>query len=125
MLQKGNKPVHFGSKRSIGTPKEQLRCWECGEPILRWKCPRFNEANRVIHNLLEASTVGEIGKSFHKINASLEDRHAYHQSAIMEIEGTISNQTLSILIDLGDTLSYITAKMMEIFELAKVRHMKP
>ena len=43
----------------------------------------------------------------------------------MEIEGTISNRSLSILIDPGDTLSYITPKMMENFNLTKVRHAKP
>ena len=73
----------------------------------------------------EASTIGEVGKSFHWINAALEDRQADHQSAIVEIEGTISNQRHSILIDPGATLSYITPKMMENCQLAKVRHAKP
>ena len=43
----------------------------------------------------------------------------------MEIEGTISNRSLSILIDQGATLSYITPKGMEDCQLAKVRHSKP
>ena len=73
----------------------------------------------------EASIVGKLGKSFHQINASLEDRREDHQSAIVDIEGTISNQSISILIDPGDTLSYITPKLMENFHLAKVRHAKP
>ena len=57
--------------------------------------------------------MGDIGKKFHWINESLEDRHADHQSAIVDIEGTLSNQNLSILIDSGATLSYITPKIME------------
>ena len=57
-MQKGNKPVNFGPKGFIGTPKEPQRCWECGEPHLRENFPRFNEENRVIHDLQEASTVG-------------------------------------------------------------------
>ena len=69
--------------------------------------------------------MGEIGKSFHRINAALEDRQEDHQSTIVEIEGTISNQNLSILIDRGDTLSYITLKMVENCQLTKVRHAKP
>ena len=56
----------------------------------------------------------EIRKIYHRINADLEDRQANHQSAIVEIEGTISNHTLSILISPGATLSYITPKMMEL-----------
>ena len=60
-----------------------------------------------------------------QINASLEDRHEYHNSAIVEIEDTISNQNISMLIDLGATLSYITPKIMEKFQLTKVRHANP
>ena len=69
--------------------------------------------------------MGEIGKSFHWINATLEDRQEYHQSAIVEIEGTISNQNLSILIDMGANLTYINPKMMENCQLTKVRHVRP
>ena len=73
----------------------------------------------------EASTMGEFGKTFHMINATLEYRQEYHQSAIVEIEGTISNQNLSILIDLGANLSYINSKMMENCQLTMVIHVRP
>ena len=43
----------------------------------------------------------------------------------MDIEGTISNQNLSILIDIGATLSYITPKRVEDFHLSKESHAKP
>jgi len=59
----------------------------------------------VVHNVQEASIVGDIGKSFHQINASLEDRQEDHQASIVENEGTISNRNLSILIDPGATVS--------------------
>ena len=79
----------------------------------------------MLQNIREASTVGEIGKNFHRINAALEDQQADHQSDIVEIEGTISNHTLAVLIDMGATLSYITPRMMELFQLTKVKHEKP
>ena len=79
----------------------------------------------MLHNLQEASTVGEIGKNYQKIHAALEDRQVDHQSTIVEIEGIISNHTLAILIDPGSTLSYITPRMMELCQLTKVRHVKP
>ena len=79
----------------------------------------------MLHNIQEASTVGEIGKNFHWINVALEDWQADHQSAIVEIEGTISNHTLAILIDPGATLIYITPRMMELCQLTKVKHAKP
>ena len=59
----------------------------------------------MLHNIQEESTIGEIGKNYHRINASLEDQQADHQSAIMEIEGTISNHTLAISTDPRATLS--------------------
>ena len=59
------------------------------------------------------------------INAIVQDHQAYHQSAIVEIEHTISNQNISILIDPGDTLIYITPKMMEKFQHANTRNSKP
>ena len=73
----------------------------------------------------EASTIGEVGKFFHHINAALENRQADHQSAIVEIEVTITNQKLSILIDSRSTLSYITPKMMDNCEPSKLRYGKP
>ena len=78
-----------------------------------------------VHNLQEASTMGEFGKTFHLINANIEDQQEYHQSAIVEIEGTISNQNLSILIDMGANLTYINPKMMENCQITKVRHVRP
>ena len=57
--------------------------------------------------------MGKIGKSFHRINVALEDRQVDHQSAIVEIDGSIYNERISILIDPRATLSYITPKMME------------
>ena len=88
--------------------------WECVEPHLKRHFPRLNGANKTLHNVQEASMVGEIGKNFHRINAALEDRQADHQSAIVEIEGTISNHAISILIDPGATLSYIYPRMVEL-----------
>jgi len=64
-------------------------------------------------------------KKFHGINATLENREADHKYAIVEIEGIISNRMISILIYLGDTLSYITPKRVEDFQFTKVRHAKP
>ena len=69
--------------------------------------------------------VGEIGKNFHRINASLEDWQSDPQFAIVEIEGTVSNHTIFVLIDLGATLSYISPRTMELCQLTRVKHAKP
>ena len=82
--------MHLGLKETVGTPNEPLKCWECKGPYLRRNFPLLGESNKDVHNLKEASTVGEIGKSFHRINAALKNRQEDHQFAIVEIEGTIS-----------------------------------
>jgi hypothetical protein len=76
------------------------------------------------HNLQEASIVGDIGRSMHKINATLDGRKADHQSTIVEIEGKIYNNNVSILIDPGASLSYITPTLVESNKLKKVKHAK-
>ena len=82
--------MQLGSKGAIGTPKEPLKCWECKGPHVRRNFPLLNESNKTVHKMQEASTMGEIGKSFHQINAALEDQQEDHQYAIVEIEGTMS-----------------------------------
>jgi hypothetical protein len=92
----------LGFKKIVDNPREPLKCWECGEPHLRRNCPRLNPTSRTsIHNLQEATTVGDIGKSIHKINVSIEGRQVDHQSTVVEIEGKIQNKQISILIDPG------------------------
>jgi hypothetical protein len=61
--QGSGKLVNLGMKKFGDSPREPLKCWECGEPHLRRNYPHLNSANRtVIHNLQEASTVGDVGK---------------------------------------------------------------
>jgi hypothetical protein len=72
-----------------------------------------------IHNLQEATTVGDMGKYIHKINVSLEGRQVDHQSTVVEIEGKIQNKQVSILIDPGESLSYITPSLVESCKLEK------
>jgi hypothetical protein len=50
--QGGNKPVNLGVKKVGDSPREPLKCWECGEPHLRRNCPRLNPTVRTsVHNL--------------------------------------------------------------------------
>ena len=68
-------------------------------------CPLENESARLAYNIQEAETV--------------EDRQAYHQSSVVEVAGKIVEQSISILIDLGSTHSYITPRVVEICALRK------
>ena len=49
----------------------------------------------------------------HKINAALENRQADHQTSMVEVQGMIQNFSVSILIDPGASLSYISPTIVE------------
>jgi len=118
------KPASLGIKGVNGASRKPLIYWECVEPHLKRHFPCLNGANKTLHSVQEASMVGEIGKNFHRINAASEDQQADHQSTIVEIEDTVSNHTISVLIDRGATLSYISPRMVELCQLTRERNTK-
>jgi hypothetical protein len=114
------KLVNLGTKNFGDNSHEPLKCWECGEPHLKRNYPRLITTNKiVVHNLQEASTVGDMGRSLHRINAAIDGRQADHQSLVVEFEGKIHDTRISILIDPGATLSYITLDVVESNKLKK------
>ena len=48
-----------------------------------------------------------------RINAALENRQAEYQTSMVEVEGMINQTPITILIDPGPSLSYISTKMVE------------
>jgi hypothetical protein len=74
--------------------------------------------------LQEASTVSDVGRSLHWINAAVDGWQANHQSSMVEIEGKINNTRISVLIDPGATLSYITPGVVESNKLKRMKHAK-
>ena len=84
--QRGGKLINLGVKKVGDSPREPLKCWECGEPHLRRNCPRLiSIARTLVHNLQEASTVGDMGRSVHIINVAMDGSQVDHQSTIMEV----------------------------------------
>ena len=69
--------------------------------------------------LQEAYIVNDISKNLSRINVALEDRQEDHQFTMLEVEGKILNIHVSILIDSGSSLSYITPKVVEKCKLSK------
>jgi hypothetical protein len=124
-MQGSGKPINLGMKKFGDRPREQLKCWECGEHHLRRICPRLISVNKIVfHNLQEASMVGDMGRILHCINATIDGRQADHQSSVVEIEGKINNTRISILIDLGARLSYITPDVAKSNKIKKLKHTK-
>jgi hypothetical protein len=77
------------------------------------------EKQQQLAYLHEASTVDEIARNIPKINATLENREANHQTSMVEVEGILNNEPISILIDLGAILSYISLRVVKLCKLQK------
>jgi hypothetical protein len=58
------------------------------------------------------TTVGDMGKA-HRIHAVVNNRQAEHQSIVLKTTSTVADQTLSILIDPGDTESFISSAALK------------
>jgi hypothetical protein len=86
--------------------------------------PRKGEITRIIHNIQEAETIEYIGGNMPRIYAALDNKQAEYQSPMIEVEGNIDNQPISILIDYGATHSYINANIFERFHLQRSKHNK-
>ena len=60
-----------------------------------------------------------MGRSVPRIYASLDNKQVEFQSHMIEVEGKINEQPISILIDLGASHSYLDPNMVEIFQLLR------
>ena len=49
----------------------------------------------------------------HRIKASLKNRQADHQTSMVEVQGMMQNQFVSILIEPGASLSYVSLSIVE------------
>jgi hypothetical protein len=58
------------------------------------------------------TTVGDMGKA-HRIHAVVNNCQAEHQSTVLETTGTITDQTLSFLIDPSATESFISGATLK------------
>ena len=57
--------------------------------------------------------VGDLVRTMPRINAALENRQADYQTSMVEVEGKINQTPISILIDPGSSLSYISPNLVE------------
>ena len=69
--------------------------------------------------LQDACTVNDIARNIPIVNVSLEYQQVDHQSTMLEVEGKVLNIHVSILIDLGSSLSCIASKIVEKCKLSK------
>jgi hypothetical protein len=66
----------------------------------------------------------DMGGNMPRIYAALDNKQAEYQSPMIEVEGKIDNQPIQILIDSGDSHSYINSNVVERFHLQMSKHNK-
>ena len=86
--------------------------------------PLENESASPTYNIQEAEIVGQVARVVPMIYAALEDRHADHQSTVVEVAGKIVDLSVCILIDLSSTHIYISSRVAQICAFKKVKHSK-
>ena len=76
-------------------------------------CPNRKKPNSNIHTVQDEMTVGEFARTMPRINAALENRQADYQTSMVEVEGKLNQTPISILIDPGAILSYVSPDLVE------------
>jgi len=76
-------------------------------------CPHEKHDNRRVHNVQEEATINDVVRSMSRIYATIENRQADHPASMVELEGIIANQPISILIDPYSNLNYISPRFVE------------
>jgi hypothetical protein len=79
---------------------------------------------RTIHNTEEDEIVEEMAGNMSSIYASLDNKKAEYKSPMIEVEGKIDNQPITILIYYGVIHSYMNSNIVEIFHLQMSKHKK-
>jgi hypothetical protein len=101
-----------------------MECWGCKENHRYRDFPHRNDKVRVVHNVQQDETMEDMGSRMPRIYTSLDNKQAEFQSHMIEVEGMINNRPFTILIDSGDSHSYIDPRVVESFHLSRRKHEK-
>jgi hypothetical protein len=80
--------------------------------------------SRRVYNIQEATIVNDLARRMPCIYVSLDNKQVDHQASVVEMEGMIANHLVSILIDPGSNLSYVSPQSAEKCKLQQVKHVK-
>jgi hypothetical protein len=101
-------------------PRQQpMKCCGCeGDRMYRY-FPHRGEKVRIVHNVQLTETIEDMGISMPRIYAALDNKEAEFESHMIEVEGKINDQPISIFIDSRYIHNYIDHKMVERFHLTR------
>ena len=103
-----------GEQQTRGSGREPLQCWICGKDHRKRDCLKYWSGGRPhIYNSQEVHIVGDVGHSIPWIYAVVDNRQAYYQASIIEMDSKICDQVDSILIDPGSNYSYINPNLAD------------
>jgi hypothetical protein len=137
--QKGNMPPFFKNnpwgQSSFRDPRKvegsehmprspPMECWGCKGNHRYRDCPHRKDKERTVHTVQQAETVEDMGNRMLRIYAALDNKQEEFQSHMIEVEGTINNRPLVILIDSGASHSYIDPGVVESLHLTRSKHEK-
>lgn len=115
----------FQSKdQKKGDGRNPLQCWTCGNDHSRTDCPQHQGSRPQIYSAQEAQTIGHVGLSIPLIYAALGNRQADNQASIIEIEGNLCDQVVSILSDPRSNYCYINPDLVDKCCLNKQVHVE-
>jgi hypothetical protein len=80
---------------------------------------------RTVYNVQQAVKIEDMGRNVPRICTALDNKQDEFQSYMIEVEGKINDQPISILIDSGASHSYLDPKMVEKFQLPISKLGKP
>ena len=69
-------------------------------------------------------TAGELARTMPRIKAVLENRETDYHTSMVEVEGMLNQKPISILIDLGASLIYVSPSLVEKSKLPRDKFTK-
>jgi hypothetical protein len=101
-----------------------MQCWGCKGDHKYRDCPHKSDNVRVFRNVHQAETMEDMGSRIPRIYVALDNKQAEFQSHMIEVEGMINSHAFTILIDSGDSHSYIDPKVVERLQFPRIKHVK-
>jgi hypothetical protein len=101
-----------------------MECWGCKGNHRYRDCPHRKDKERTVHTVQQAERVEDMHRIMPRIYVALDNKQEEFKSHMIEVEGTINNQPLVILIDSGASHSYVDPRVVESLHLTRIKHEK-
>ena len=90
-----------------------MQCWICGKYHCKKYFPLYQGGRPKLYSAHEAQIVGDVGHNIPKIYALVDNKKTDHHESIIEMEGKLYGQVVSILIDLGSNYCYVNPDLVD------------